>query len=146
MKRRFSLKNMCLNTPNLLGDNLYYKDSTILRGVPMFWVSEKTTRYETHIRLYPKKEMCQIKKRMMTAQVFILRILKSVSSATIRDSDLSIPDFHAISQSLPRSPPTISYLFPLAYTHLRVAVDARTGRGALPPRLAQPPVARSAAE
>ena len=75
--------------------------------------------------LYAKKEICQTKN--------LIRV------------DL-IPDFHAILQSLPQFPPTISYLFPLACTHLRVTVDARTDRGEPPPRLAQRPVAQSAVE
>ena len=57
-----------------------------------------------------------------------------------------IPDSPATSQNLPRSPPTISYLFPLACTHLHVAVDAQNDRGEPPARLAQRPVVRSAVE
>ena len=67
----------------------------------------------------------------------------------IRDNPrfrLLIPDPHAISQSLPQFPPTIFGRFRLAYTHPRVAVDAQTDREVPPPRLAQRPVARSAAE
>ena len=55
------------------------------------------------------------------------------------------PDSHAISQSPPQSPLTISDLFPLSYTRPHVAVDARTDLGEPPSRLVQRPVARSVA-